>query len=876
MPHGMCFAWEPSILWTTILSDLLIATSYFSIPIAILIYFKKRPPQKYLSLFILFAAFIFLCGITHLYSIHTLYNGSYGIHAMLKAVTGLVSFVTAVAVFYYLPLASKIPTQAELLAEKKKATENELFRVMSENSPLGQILVDNAIHIRHINRVAAEIFGYEPDELIGQPIGVLVKESHREKHASLIEQYLAAPVHAYNMASGRAVTAIRKSGDEISVEVGLSVGEFQSDKLVFVTVFDYQEKLKDRALLTQTLMKMDRIIDATEDGLWEWNIKTDEVWQSPKLLEMIGLSRDAEPSFDNWVQHLHPNHKDRVLKGVEEAVKNKQDYFVEYLGKTSEGNYQWIRSKGRLTLLDGEPYLLSGMITNIHKEITNSEQLKEKNDYLRKVVNRSINGLYIYSISKGANIHINEEYTEITGYELSDLDELTASGKFLELFHADDLDLVLGHMEQVANSKEGTVHSIQYRFKHKDGHWIWCLSRDSVFTYNEAGEADEMLGTFIDITNIKESEILQKQLTEDFQNTFELAAVGVAHVSLEGTWIKVNNKVCEILGYPREELLKTDFQTITYPDDLEIDLDHVRELISGQADSYDMEKRYIKKSGEVIWANLTVSIVRDDNGSPQYFISVIEDIEDRKLIEQQQELLNEDLAKSNEQLTRFAYSASHDMQEPLRKITSFSTSLISRLSCKELDEQSRFELERIAYAATRMKNMIDKLLELSRASNKVLNLSVFDCRVVIDEALDQLSVALSESNTEVQVKGEGAIYCDRFVLSNVFANLINNAIKYRSRDRKLEINIRIKSDHRRYTEISIQDNGIGFDNKYQREIFEPFKRLVANSEIEGTGMGLAICNQLVNLHQGVMLASGEEGVGATFIVKIPCNEMSQS
>ncbi len=300
-----------------------------------------------------------------------------------------------------------------------------------------------------------------------------------------------------------------------------------------------------------------------------------------------------------------------------------------------------------------------------------------------------------------------------------------------------------------------------------------------------------MLGTFIDISTIIESEGVQKKLMTDFQNTFEMAAVGVAHVALDGSWIKVNNKVCDILGYSREQLLSLSFQDITYPEDLNLDLENVNALISGEIDDYDMEKRYIKSNGEIIWANLTVSIVRSEDGSPDYFISVIEDISHRKAIEVNQVLLNDELKYTNDQLTRFAYSASHDMQEPLRKITSFSTSLLSRLGEKELDEKSRFELERISSASRRMKNMIQRLLDLSRSAHVKLNLQEVSTEELFEDAIDQLSLLCQETQAVINVNGSDRLVCDRSVISNVIENLIRNSIKYKSDSRSPIIDINV-------------------------------------------------------------------------------------
>lgn len=869
MPHGMCFAWEPSILWTSIASDLLIATSYFSIPIAILLFFFRKPIKSYRLLFWLFAAFIFLCGLTHLFSIFTIFNGYYGFHALIKAATAVISFATAIAIYRILPLALSLPSPADLLKEKTTAAENALFKVLSDNSPVGLLLIDNQLVIKHINKEASRIFGYKKSDLIAKPVEKLVPQNQREIHATFMHQYLNNPKDSYNMNSGRVVSGLKKDGQPINVEISLSSGSYLGDQLTFVSVVDCQDKAKSENLLRQTLMKMDRIIDASDAGLWEWNLKTNEVWQSPRHLALIGLDSNIKPNFENWKNHIHPDYLDTVMDKVRESINQASDYFVEYLGKSESGRYEWFRSKGKLTLLDNDPVYFSGTIDNIDDEVKSKEAIKEKNEYLEKVTNRSINALYIYSFEDEENHYVNDEFENITGYNIDDIRELSRKGKYFDLFHPKDVNLVRDHLDKIKRSKEGELFSIQYRLKSINGHWIWCLSRDSVFSFHADGRAKEMLGTFIDISPIKFSENLQKKLKKDFQNTFDMAAVGVAHVALDGSWIKVNDKVCEILGYTRDELLKIDFQTITYPDDLNIDLDFVTKLIDGEMDNYDMEKRYITKTGEVVWANLTVAIVRDESNNPEYFISVLEDIGDRKLIEQEQDRLNEELKRSNEQLTRFAYSASHDMQEPLRKITSFSTSLTARLDSSQLDEQSKYELERISYSATRMKNMIDRLLELSRATKKTLNLAIESSRELIMDAQDQLSVTLEESKAKIEVMGDGLIKCDKVVIESVFSNLINNSIKYKRADKDPVIKILIEKHSNELTKITFCDNGIGFNEKYADEIFEPFKRLVSNSEVEGTGMGLAICHQLVALHHGSMSAKGKVDEGAVFTLILP-------
>ncbi|MFT7108951.1 MAG: PAS domain S-box-containing protein [Psychrobacter glaciei] len=875
MPHGMCYAWEPSILWLSIFSDLLIASSYFSIPVAILIFTKKRQIKNYRHIYILFAIFIFFCGLTHLFTIFTIFNGFYGYQAILKFATGVVSFLTAVAFFKYLPLSLTLPSPAELITEQKAKAENEIFKQISLNSPIGLILVNEQFNIEHMNPKACQLFGYAEVDILGLPVNNLISGIGKDIHITLMQQYTNNHSDTYEMNSGRRVGAIKGNGDLISVEITISTGHYQDKNYIFVSVIDREDSVKADNLLRKSLIKLDRITEATEDGFWEWNILTNEMWQSKKHLVLMGYDENSTSGYDIWVNHIHPDEQQRVIGEMQSCIATQKEFLTEYLGKTKAGKFEWFRVKGKLTLNeDREPVLLSGNFVNIHKDIMKKSDLIDKSNYLEKVIDRSINCLYIYDFINQEDTYVNDEYTYITGYSLDDLNQLKSLGIFMDLFHPEEIDGVMLHIQRVEESKEGEVYSHQYRFKHKQGHWLWCISKDSIFSFDDNGKPKEMLGTFIDITVLKESEETQKKLFVDFQSTFEMAAVGVAHIGLDGTLIKVNKKVCEILGYTKEQLLATSFQKITYHEDLDLDLLHVAALIGGDEDSYQMEKRYVRGNGHVFWANLTVSIVRSDDGAPDYFISVIEDITHRKSIELDQIRLNKELKESNDQLTRFAYSASHDMQEPLRKITSFSTSLLSRLGDSGLDEKSKFELQRISTASRRMKNMIQRLLDLSRTAAIKLILAEVTTEDLINDAKEQLSVICEETNTIITANGFDTIVCDRLVMSNVIENLIRNSIKYKSIDRVPVINISVE-ETKNHSIISFKDNGMGFNNKFKQEIFDPFKRLVNHNEVDGSGMGLTICKQLISLHGGEIMAVGVEGKGANFIIKLPRIKINQ-
>ncbi len=193
--------------------------------------------------------------------------------------------------------------------------------------------------------------------------------------------------------------------------------------------------------------------------------------------------------------------------------------------------------------------------------------------------------------------------------------------------HPDDRERLARVLEET--SEKGTPFECEYRVRMLDGTYRWILGRGRRVVV-EGGKPVRVLGISMDITERRRTEEALRASEEEDRAAFEQAAVGITHVGTDGRFLRVNDKLCTILGYQRDELLKMTFQEISHPDDLEADLNHVRQVLSGEIKTYSMEKRYIRKDRSTVWANLTVSLVRSDAGEARHFISVVEDITERK------------------------------------------------------------------------------------------------------------------------------------------------------------------------------------------------------------------------------------------------------
>ncbi len=240
----------------------------------------------------------------------------------------------------------------------------------------------------------------------------------------------------------------------------------------------------------------------------------------------------------------------------------------------------------------------------------------------------------------------------------------------------------------------------------------------------------------------------------------------------------------------------------------------------------------------------------------------------RKRMEIELEQKAKDLAKSNDELGQFAYVASHDLQEPLRKIGAFGDRLAEHCEAA-LDEQGRDYLQRMQNAAQRMSLLIESLLALSRVTSKARALEVVDLNSVVSDVLSDLEVRIQQTGGRVEVEALPTVMADGSQMRQLFQNLIGNALKFHKQDVPPLVRVQTKENGKGTWEIHVVDNGIGFDEQYVARIFRPFQRLHARSAFEGSGIGLAICNKIVGRHLGQITARSQPGVGSDFVVVLP-------
>lgn len=367
------------------------------------------------------------------------------------------------------------------------------------------------------------------------------------------------------------------------------------------------------------------------------------------------------------------------------------------------------------------------------------------------------------------------------------------------------------------------------------------------------------------ITEKKEIELKLQESEEKFRNAFEYAPIGMALLSLNGNWIRVNKAMCEMIGFSEDELLKGNFQEITHPEDLETCLTEVYKLVSGNISHFSIEKRYIHKKGNIVLTLVNASLVTDEKGNPKYVVSQIQDITKRKEIESALILKTKELERSNYELEQFAYFTSHDLQEPLRTISRYANLLKNQ--CEVNNKSNNYLTDKISLSCNKMKNFISSLLIYSQIS-KASELELIDTNIVLENVLESLKVLIDENKVSIKHESLPDIMFNAIKMEQILQNIIINAIKYKKSNINPEIIISY-SENEKFWIFSVQDNGIGIEKEFYEKIFEIFKRLHSKNEYEGNGVGLSVCKKIVNQYGGNIWVESEKDVGSRFYFSLP-------
>lgn len=369
------------------------------------------------------------------------------------------------------------------------------------------------------------------------------------------------------------------------------------------------------------------------------------------------------------------------------------------------------------------------------------------------------------------------------------------------------------------------------------------------------------------IENLESEERLRSS-ESSFYTLARISPVGIFHTNLDGVCSYVNECWEDIFDLSLSDFDSKIWTKGIHPEDRDR-VNREWECFTKQGIPFRSEFR-VRPGGEFThWVLGQVENERDSEGTLTGYVGSITDITDRKRVEAKLQTYAAELERSNEELEDFAFIASHDLQEPLRKIMLFGDRIRSCYANGQNDPRGEDYIDRLQKSIVKMQSFIDDLLEFSRITRKSNRLQSIHLEEAIQEALSVLELKIAQTQGEVVIQSLPSIYADRFQMEQLFQNLLSNALKFQKKGQSPKIVISSRKMDDGDWEISFKDNGIGFKQKYIDRIFRPFERLHTPAQFEGSGMGLAICQKIVQHHGGRITACSEPGEGATFTILLP-------
>lgn len=505
--------------------------------------------------------------------------------------------------------------------------------------------------------------------------------------------------------------------------------------------------------------------------------------------------------------------------------------------------------------------VFTGIVRDITERKQQEQALRRSEERLRRYFDAGVIGMAITKPDRGI-VQCNDKFCEILGYSQSELKTKT----WAELTHPDDI--VLGEDERkqvVAGERDG--YTIDKRYIHKDGQII-NASISSWATRKTDGTIENLVVFIQDISERKKAETSLKESESRLKEAQKIARLGFWEWDLIKGEIFWSDELYAIFERSPEEFVITpgNFIELIYPDD--------RESVQASMNTalemnipYIHEHRIVLPSGEIRHHHAQGKVICDESGKPIRIFGTAMDITELKQAESELRKANDELQRSNKELEQFAYVASHDLQEPLRMVTSY-TQLLERRYSDKLDDDAREFMGYTVEGAKRMQSLITDLLKFSRVNSHEKEFTDVDCNSLCREALDNLIVSINESDTIISSEGLPVVRGEETQLRQLFQNLISNALKYRDMERQNEIHVGAEK-HNGYWQFVVKDNGIGIDEKYSDRIFIIFQRLHGKSEYSGTGIGLALCKKIVERHGGEIWLKSQVGKGSEFFFTLP-------
>ncbi|QCJ47861.1 PAS domain-containing protein [Haloprofundus sp. MHR1] len=733
--------------------------------------------------------------------------------------------------------------------ERERALEQseQRYRTLAESFPNGIVTLfdDDLRYTLAVGRAfdylpvsPSDVEHQTPSETWGDDVGDALEPAMREA-----------------LDGGEASVEVSYVGREWSIHV-VPIADEEGEIFAGMTMAqDITEQKAQERELREAKTQLEAATDAGAVGTWEWDIRRDEMVVGRSFAKTFGIDPEAAREgvpLDRYVSAIHEDDRDRVTAEIEEAVESCGEYESEYRVRNVDGEFRWVVARGHVECDDGTPVTFPGALTDITERKRAELELQRNKNQLESLFEVLPIGVVVAE-ADGRLVEANDTAKEIGGGDVFDAESIAEYARFPAVWaeSGEAVDPGEWTMSRVLDGEEVTDPDV-YEIEAADGERR-IVSAQGMPVRGADGEVTRGVVTVTDITErrenqrrVEESERRYRTLVEHFPD----GAVGLFDDDLKYT--AAGGQLMDEIGISAEDRVGNRVSEI-YPDELVEQVEpYFHAALDGEANSFEVEFH----DRHLLAHTLPV---RDADEAVFAGMLVVQDVTERREYERM-------LETSNERLEQFAYVASHDLQEPLRMVSSY-LQLVERRYGDELDEDGREFLEFAVDGADRMREMLDGLLKYSRINSRQNPFETVDLDDVLADVRDDLAIKIEDSDAEIEAETLPHVYGDEGQLRQVFQNLLDNTIKY-SGDKPPRVNVAAERNGTKWT-ISVSDEGIGIDPDDADRIFGVFQRLHGQSERDGTGIGLALCERIIERHDGDIWVESEPGEGATFSFTLP-------
>lgn len=642
-----------------------------------------------------------------------------------------------------------------------------------------------------------------------------------------------------------------------------------SGKLLWHEGFGRPRKRSDGSILWDSLITditdqketenlLERASEMAKIGSWELDLRqgdTDKMYWSPMIRRIMEVEELYDPSLSSGFEFYNDESKIEIQNAVDQLINEGTGFDLELNITTAAGTEKWVRCIGEAEGINGKTVKIFGSLQDITKrkaaELAVQETLEERNTILE-----SISDAFFAVDREWKVTYWNREAENILGTKSSEI-----VGKNLWDIYSDAVELKFYTNYHKAIETGRSVTFEEY-----------YPTLEKWFEVSAYPSENGLSVYFKDVTLRKITSEAVRQSNERFLIVAKATNDAIYDWDIEKNELFLGDGFHQLFGHDLKDKYHSmdNFANYLHPDESDEILESLQSILENDREpNFLMEYRHLKSDGTYAYVINRGTVVRDESGNAKRLVGAVTDITQRRNYEESLQRLNEnleqhskELAISNRELEQFAFVTSHDLQEPLRMVTSFLTQL-ERKYGDLLDEKAHQYIHFAVDGAQRMRQIILDLLEFSTVGKSVDIKETVDVGEIVDEVCLLLRKAIEDSSAVVVKENLPVIIAQRAVLGQIFQNLIGNAIKYRKMKTSPKIIVSAAESKDHWT-FSVKDNGIGIDPEYFEKIFIIFQKLHTKEEYAGSGMGLSIVKKIIENLGGEIWVDSIPGEGSNF------------